>query len=131
MIVWGILVGIVFVMVGSLIAFMNKREEQRRHFSVKHFNTLILVYFVVMIGFGLLYFVLSSEGLPILKDDLLRQDSVVDRLAHSIYFSGVTLMTVGYGDITPVGIGRVLALVEALIGYVLPAAFFVQIMQDR
>lgn len=129
--VWVMLALISLVIIGSLVSFFYKREELSRHFSMKHFTTLVYVYFVVMLGFGLLYFVLASEGLPILKDDLLQHDSIIDRLAHSVYFSGVTLMTVGYGDITPIGIGRILALMEALIGYILPAAFFVQFMQDR
>ncbi|MDY0395815.1 potassium channel family protein [Virgibacillus halophilus] len=40
-------------------------------------------------------------------------------------------MTIGYGDITPVGIGRLVALIEALVGYVLPAAFVMRIVQNN
>jgi len=129
--IWFFLIMIVLVIGGCLWQFFKLERPERQYFSVHHFYTLVIVYFVVMIGFGLLYFVLASQGLGILQDELLRKDSVFDRLAHSIYFSGVTLMTVGYGDITPIGIGRVLALGEALIGYILPAAFFVQLMQDK
>lgn len=116
---------------GCLWGFFKRNHYARENFSIDQFYTLVVVYFIVMLGFGLLYFVLASEGLGILQDELLRRDSIVDRMAHSIYFSGVTLMTVGYGDITPIGVGRVLALSEALIGYILPAAFFVQLIQDK
>lgn len=129
--VWLILMLIILVLGVCLWGFFRKNHHERQYFSVHHFYSLVLVYFTVMIGFGLLYFVLSSQGWSILQDELLRRDSVLDRMAHSIYFSGVTLMTVGYGDITPIGIGRVIALSEALIGYILPAAFFVQLIQDK
>jgi len=129
--VWIFLILIIFVLGGGLWGFFSQNHYARQSFSIHQFYTLVVVYFIVMLGFGLLYFVLASEGWGILQDELLQRESFLDRLAHSIYFSGVTLMTVGYGDITPVGIGRVLALGEALIGYILPAAFFVQLMQDK
>jgi len=37
-------------------------------------------------------------------------------------------LTVGYGDITPIGIGRAIAMTEALIGFVMPAAFVVRVV---
>jgi potassium channel LctB len=43
-----------------------------------------------------------------------------------MYFSAITLLSVGYGDITPIGIGRWLAVVEALLGYTMPMAFVVK-----
>ncbi len=59
----------------------------------------------------------------------MQEIGVLESLAHSLYFSGVTLMTVGYGDVTPIGWGRLLALIEALIGYILPTAFFLKFWQ--
>ncbi|GAB3042461.1 hypothetical protein GCM10027286_00800 [Virgibacillus ainsalahensis] len=50
---------------------------------------------------------------------------------HSMYFSGVTLLTIGYGDITPIGIGRLIALIQALIGYILPTAFVLRLVQSQ
>ena len=35
----------------------------------------------------------------------------------SFYFSAMTLFSVGNGDVIPQGIGRIIAVVEALIGY--------------
>ena len=49
-------------------------------------------------------------------------------LIHSFYFSGVTILTIGYGDIVPIGIGRLVALIQALIGYVLPTAFVLRLV---
>ncbi|KGX88112.1 potassium channel family protein [Pontibacillus litoralis] len=129
--VWIIIMLITLLLIGSIVQFIRIRHERRQHFSMELFYTLTVVYIVVMIGFGLVYFVLASEGMVILRDEWLQVDSIVDRLAHAIYFSGVTLMTVGYGDITPIGVGRIIALIEALIGCVLPAAFFVQLFHRK
>lgn len=45
----------------------------------------------------------------------------VRTFADAVYFSVITYTTVGYGDIVPVGLGRMLAGIEALIGLVLIA----------
>jgi potassium channel LctB len=41
------------------------------------------------------------------------------------------LFSVGYGDIAPIGIGRVIAMIEALIGYTIPAAFVAKAFIDK
>lgn len=77
-----------------------------------------------MIGFGLIYILLELKGYPVFIDETMgMEDSLVNRLETGFYFSAVTLFSVGYGDIAPIGIGRIIAVVEALIGYTIPAAF--------
>ncbi|MED3561478.1 ion channel, partial [Bacillus xiapuensis] len=49
----------------------------------------------------------------------------------SFYFSAMMLFSVGNGDVIPLGIGRVIAVTEALIGYTLPAAFVARAMLNR
>jgi len=46
-------------------------------------------------------------------------DSLASTLADSIYFSTVTFTTLGFGDFSPVGFGRVLATVESALGVTL------------
>jgi potassium channel LctB len=48
-----------------------------------------------------------------------------------MYFSAITLLSVGYGDITPIGVGRWIAIVEALVGYTMPAAFVVHTVMEN
>ncbi|UOQ48815.1 ion channel [Gracilibacillus caseinilyticus] len=122
---------IVFLLMGSLYAFIFGKAHQRSYFSYEMFYTLLAVYFTVLSSFACLYFVLSFQGVLLLDDGRLHQLPPIETLAHSFYFSGVTLMTVGYGDITPIGWGRLLALVESLIGYILPPAFFLKIWQGN
>jgi hypothetical protein len=66
------------------------------------FYTLLSGYVVLAMVFGLTY-----DALEV---------TTADTLANNIYFSLTTLTTVGYGDIQPVGFGRLLASVEMIVG---------------
>ncbi|WP_087975122.1 potassium channel family protein [Oceanobacillus rekensis] len=132
---WLLFVAVCCVIVKSLADFIrgNKRsitlETWSNHFSTEVFVALLCIYVIVMFGYGLIYFILSFQGIILVENGELRDVSILGSMIHSIYFSGVTLLTIGYGDITPIGIGRLIALTEALIGYVLPAAFVLKIVQ--
>ncbi|RCW62593.1 ion channel [Saliterribacillus persicus] len=122
---------IVVLLLASMVAFIFGKAHLRSTFSYEIFYTLLVVYFIVLTSFALLYFVLSFQGVLLLENGMLKELSTFETLAHSFYFSGVTLMTVGYGDITPIGWGRLLALIEALIGFILPPAFFLKVWQHK
>jgi len=49
----------------------------------------------------------------------------------SLYFSVVTFTTVGYGDITPVGFGKVIAMLLASSGLILTALFVGKVASER
>lgn len=100
-------------------------------FSMELFYALLILYSTIIIGFALIYFVLSYQGILLVEHGIVRDVSTLESLVHSIYFSGVTLLTIGYGDIVPIGIGRIVALVEALIGYLLPTAFVFRLLSTR
>lgn len=61
-------------------------------------------------------------GYPVLKMEW-SQFNFFTFIEACIYFSSSTILSVGYGDIVPVGLGRWIATFEALIGYLLPIAF--------
>jgi len=131
---WLLIGGICFVVVKSVAEFINggvnKANERMTEgrFSVEIFYTLLITYSIVIIGFGLVYFVLSFQGIILVEGDELRKVGKLGSLIHSFYFSGVTILTIGYGDIVPIGIGRLVALIEALIGYILPTAFVLRLV---
>ncbi|MFC2949604.1 potassium channel family protein [Virgibacillus sediminis] len=137
MIPWLALISICIVMVVSIIQFIRGGkwrpafELREGRFSAEVFYTFLIIYISVMIGFGLIYFTLSFQGIILVENGELRQPSVIGSLSHSMYFSGVTLLTIGYGDITPIGIGRLIALIQALIGYIIPAAFVLKLVQSH
>ena len=134
---WSIICLICFIIIKSLFDFINggniyfgmKLKESR--FSRELFYTLLIIYSIVITGFALIYFILSFQGIVLVEYDGLREVNMIGSLIHSFYFSGVTLLTIGYGDIIPVGIGRFIALLEALLGYVLPTAFELRLVQTR
>lgn len=136
-ITWLLFAGICFIVIKSLYEFIQgkthrsiiKMKESR--FSMELFYTLLIIYSIVILGFGMIYFTLSFHGIILVEYGELREVNVLGSIIHSIYFSGVTLLTIGYGDITPIGIGRAIALVEAIIGYVLPTAFVLKLVQSQ
>ncbi|WP_077324575.1 potassium channel family protein [Virgibacillus siamensis] len=134
---WVFIFGICGIIVRSIVQFIRggkhriylKMRESR--FSAEIFYTLLIVYFTVIIGFGLIYFILSINRILLVENGELRDVSIIGSLIHSLYFSGVTLLTIGYGDITPIGIGRLIALIQALVGYILPTAFVLRLVQSN
>ncbi|QKY68266.1 potassium channel family protein [Lentibacillus sp. CBA3610] len=132
-----VIVGIAAVLITSIIDFIRggklreRMHMRERRFSAEIFYTLLMLYLIVILGFGFIYFMLSMNDVLLVEDGELREVSVIGSMIHSFYFSGVTMLTVGYGDITPIGIGRLIALVQALIGYILPTAFVLKLVQNN
>lgn len=86
------------------------------------FFSLILSFFIL--SFGALYW--KFELIEFSKENASRPD-----FWDSIYFSAVTLTTLGFGDIHPASlVGRIVVGLEAIIGYAL-AIIFVSILVSR
>lgn len=99
--------------------------------SFENFLFLGYTYSVIMIGFGLLFMLLEMKGLNVIAEQgTLFTGSYMAKLNSSMYLSAITLFSVGYGDIVPIGVGRILVVIEALIGYTIPAAFVVKTFID-
>ena len=97
--------------------------------SLENFLYLGIIYITILLGFGLLYLLFSVHGNPLLVEvGTSRSQNIYET---SFYFSAMTLFSVGNGDVIPQGIGRVIAVIEALIGYTLPAAFVAHAVIDR
>lgn len=98
---WGFILLIAAITIlRSVQLLWSSYSNSNRFFSLYNLATLFLIYTTVLIAFGLSYVVLEEMGFAVLKED-------GDRLsAHSfqlveicLYFSAVTLLSVGYGDI--------------------------------
>ena len=111
----------------SLLLLLRYRPVRGTHaVSLRHFTLLILVYITIMLSFSILYLGLELLGIQVLKEEGQEVGGTVSHLIEDIiYFSAVTLLSVGYGDLIPIGVGRFIAIVQALFGYLLPAAFVV------
>jgi potassium channel LctB len=123
---------IILICISSSIRLLftpNKIKGKR--VSFENFLFLGAIYATVMISFGLLYILLELHGFAVLDDGYIpSENSFLLRLETGLYFSAVTLFSVGYGDIAPIGIGRIIAVSEALIGYTIPAAFVARTVMD-
>ncbi|WP_026693439.1 ion channel [Peribacillus kribbensis] len=98
-----------------------------KHLTIKNFIWLAVFYSTIALGFGMIYLLLELESYTVILE-LGRpiEGSYLYKLATAMYFSSVTFFSVGYGDLSPVGIGRAIAAVQAFLGYVLPAAFVIK-----
>ncbi|MBN8236089.1 two pore domain potassium channel family protein [Halobacillus kuroshimensis] len=123
---------LLLLMGASLRQIFHSLEIEHKIFSSQLFIAVMLLYTIVMIGFGLIYTVLILEGVDVYRTGIpYRRVSWIEEFIRSIYFSGVTLFTVGYGDMLPVGAGKWLAILEAMIGYTLPAALAAKVWQSN
>lgn len=129
-ILFNILIAIGITM--SLKTLFSPYKIRGKRVSIENFLLLTLVYITITLGFALIYLLFDLNGIPIVNDSLTpRQAHFFAKLESSFYFSAMTLFSVGYGDIYPLGIGRMIAVFEALIGYTIPAAFVARAVLDR
>jgi hypothetical protein len=88
---------------------------------------VVLFSFLAILFFGALYFALGiNDGGKILTWN--SQHSLLENISQFLtctYFSVVTFTTLGYGDLTPLGLSRLLAAIEAFIGSFTLALFVV------
>ncbi len=83
---------------------------------------------------GLAFWLASALGDPWLKESGSLVDRGLSGLATAIYFSFVTTSSVGYGDVLPLGPGRIIAVLEAVLGLLIFGAVvskFVSRRQDE
>lgn len=119
---------IIFIMVMNFREFMQQRYKLniRRNISVYGLISLAILYLTIALGFSGIYLILELIGINVIyiKPDIINNNTG-EYLLNIIYFSSTTLFSIGYGDIVPVGLGKVIAIIEGLIGYLLPPAFIV------
>lgn len=98
-----------------------------------YFISLALFYANVVITFALIYILLDISGLGPIVDHYynvtLEDGHWMDLITRSLYFSVITLFSVGYGDVTPFGWSRMVAIFQAMLGYILPAVLVIQYMK--
>ena len=119
-------VGIIFCMTMSIRTLFEANSEQKG-FSMENLLWLGNLYATILVGFALVYLLFELQNYSVILDMGNRVDGKFsDQLKTSFYFSAMTMFSVGYGDISPIGIGRMIATVQAFIGYTLPAAFVIR-----
>lgn len=100
---------------------------QARHITRDQVYAGISIYLMLGLAFGCLYYVLSARHAGCFAvGGAVPQDGQIPDL---MYFSFITLATLGYGDITPVTkAARTLAEIEALAGSLYMAVFMARLV---
>lgn len=94
----------------NLTLFDHLRIHTHKYWVESSVRNLILSmvnYAEMMAGFGILYAILIGRG-----GHFRGAESQLD----GFYFSGITQLTIGYGDIAPIGAAKVLTLFHGLAG---------------
>jgi hypothetical protein len=94
-------------------------------------DRLVFFWLAMIVGFGLLYwaagiemgYALQSGGSPV-KPDL-------EGLITAIYFSFVTALSIGYGDVVPVGPIRIVAIAEGAAGLLIFGCLISKLVSRR
>ena len=122
------LIGFIIVgLVSSIRSLLTTNQTRNQFVSIENVILLCLIYVTVLIGFGLIYTILDIHSSGVLVESgIAITGSFREKLEASMYFSAITLLSVGYGDLTPIGVGRWIAVVEGLLGYIMPMAFVVR-----
>lgn len=90
---------------------------------------LLVLYLNIIFVFAIIYAILDHSGHGHIIDHYRLNEEAgkwFDPLIKPLYFSAITLLSVGYGDVTPFGWARIIAVFEAMAGYVLPATVIIQ-----
>ncbi|GAA0341478.1 hypothetical protein GCM10008967_34790 [Bacillus carboniphilus] len=124
-----LLVIILFILSLSLGGVWTDDHTRRPTIS-EHVLYFASLYATVLIGFALLYLVLTINGMAVIQS-LADSKNYLTMLTDSLYVSAMTLFTVGYGDFVPTGIGKWIAISEAFIGYLIPTSFVLKVVMEE
>ncbi|SER68075.1 potassium channel LctB [Gracilibacillus ureilyticus] len=119
-----IVLGILFIVINIYYFFSNK-TYRKSYFSTILFRKLFLVFIGLTFGFAVIYYALSLNE-TIIMESSPSNKPMEQTFPNLLYFSGVTLLSIGYGDIVPVGSARFFSLLQAALGLLLPTAYFLK-----
>lgn len=98
-----------------------KRFDLNEFFEKTTFKGILGTWFLIIIIFAIAYFLLSSftesfllayDGVHIIQFDFMG-------FLNSLYFSAVTATSLGFGDIAPRGVNKLLAAFESVFGLII------------
>ncbi len=90
---------------------------------------LLLLWFFIIIIFGLAYFGLSSSQQLTYKNEPLTNN--VYGFGNAVYFSFITALTIGYGNIDPLGFAKILVVIEAMFSITIFGLIIYQIVSIK
>lgn len=107
-----------------IMIIRDKVKSNKKSIIVHNILGLCYLYSVIALFFAIIYLLLDMFDLGTIYDHTVIYDShnLIDLVSGYVYFSFITMTAIGYGDLVPLGLARFFAIVQALIGYILPYA---------
>lgn len=93
------------------------------------YQTLLTLWVSLAIGFGVLYFVLGHW--PGHGPEQIEGMAALERFWNALYYSVITATSTGYGDITPMGISKMLASLQSILALFIFAVFVTKLVSRR
>ena len=110
----------------SLQRIISKLVDLSCGYGEKPTRIILVSLFIILCFAGVFFFTgLLSDETVIVYASQASLSANIDMYWQSLYFSVVTFTTLGYGDILPIGISRLFASIEALLGGFILALFVV------
>src|SRR5699024_12479505 len=91
------------ISIWQYVTFQYRQKAHRLRISFELFYTLIIIYTLVIIGFAIIYFMLSLYGEVLVDTGQIYPVSISTSLFGSIYFISLTVLKFGYGDVMHIG----------------------------
>lgn len=127
---YALFIASIFCMVMSIRTLFLTTGDKKR-FSLETLGWAVNLYATILIGFALIYLLFELQNHSVILDNGKRvEGDFFQQLQTSFYFSAMTMFSVGYGDISPIGMGRMIATIQAFIGYALPVAFVIRTVSE-
>src|SRR5699024_6513488 len=117
------------ISIWQYVTFQYRQKAHRLRISFELFYTLIIIYTLVIIDFCIISFMLSVYEEVLIVNGQFFPVTISTLLFRSNYFSAVTMLTIGYGDIVPIEAARLIAVIQNLLGYLLPTIFVLKLVQ--
>lgn len=95
------------------------------------FKTIFLFWIVMIVFFGIIYFLLSLTPANALVYGGQPITGNIAGLFDSVYFSFITATTLGYGDIAPRGLLKFFSIVEAVFGLLIFGVVISKLMSSK
>ncbi len=97
----------------------KKSKNLIPYFSKITLKQIFLYWLILIIVFGLGYFLFSFNGSSYLINNGEKIEMSFNGLLNSIYYSFVTATSTGYGDLTSVGFLKIFSVIEIILGLIM------------
>jgi len=114
------IVEITYAFINDFKQQSNNEEPTTKLSSTERIELAIYSYFEVIINFAVINFSFTTIYGSGLKPSDCASSEIFTTFYDFLYYSGVTITTLGYGDLTPINpILKLLSVAEVLVGFVL------------